>query len=161
MSSIISIEHLPWPVIVACLWKNTHYIGPKGLQSDKAHGFYLKENLNKNTLHQLVGRQKMSTKIDILCGESLYIVLDAENNTVDVSEYDQYHGTGAGLKCVEHAKKWYMHHITKYPTVYRLVNKVANGFYIFDPWVTECPDFVRENQYVEVGFNKNGNANTV
>jgi len=152
MNSVINIEYLPWPAIVACLWKHTNYTGPKGITSNKAYGFYLKEHLNKTSLHQLVGRQKMSIRIDILSGESLHIKLDAELNTIDVSEYDQYHGPGTGLQCIEHVKNWYIYKITNFPTIYRLVNKVAPGFYIFEPWTRECPDFVRENQYIEVGF---------
>ena len=156
MTSIINIEYIPWPALVAWLWNSTTYTGPKGVNSNKAYGFYLKENLNKSKVHQLVGRQKMSVRIDELSGESLYIYLDAENNTIDVSEYDQYHGLGSGLKCIEYVKKWYMHKLTRYPSIYRIVDKVTTGFYVFQPWTTICPDIVKETQYIEVGFTMNG-----
>ena len=86
MSTIINIEYVPWQIIVANLWRYTSYTGPKGIQTDKAYGFYIKQSIDKILLYNLVGRQKMSCQINTLSGEVLNIILNADNNTVDVTE---------------------------------------------------------------------------
>lgn len=147
MSTVISIENNSTSLrilILACLWKNTSYIGPEGLKlKDKAFGFYLRQPFSKISMIYAIGFENQSVFIDVLNDETIKVYFDTNNNTVDVTLYDQYHGEGSGKKCVEKAINYYKTKFEGLPLMYRMVHEFA-GCYEYGPWYTsldKIPNF--------------------